>query len=79
MNYDKQFRKRNRNREWRVKERVSRQKHHLIPRNRGGSSSPNNLFLIWNERHDIWHHLFGNATIDEAIAILYRIKRAKRF
>jgi 5-methylcytosine-specific restriction endonuclease McrA len=69
----KKLGKPNRNREFR--RRLTR--HHIIPRSRGGGNAKTNLFLLWNNRHEAWHTLFGNSTIDEAIAILNRIKRAK--
>lgn len=73
--WDGKFRKPNRHREYRKRKRT---KHHLLPRSRGGTSSPENILVLWNNRHEAYHEFFGNATISEAIAILYRIKRAKK-
>lgn len=55
-----------------------RNRHHIIPRARGGLSTRNNLLLIDIEKHEAWHKLFGLHTIQEAIAILERIDRAKK-
>jgi hypothetical protein len=73
--WDKKFSKRNRRKLY--KRRMT--KHHLLAKSRGGSSKPSNLLRIYSDKHEAFNTLFGSsATIDEAIAILYRIKRAKK-
>lgn len=54
-----------------------RNKHHLVPRSRGGRNDVANLLLIDYERHVYWHRVFGNMTISEVIELLLRVKRAK--
>lgn len=51
-------------------------KHHLVPRQRmkdyyGISfSMPHNKIRLWRLRHDAWHILFGNKTLNEIIRYL---------
>ena len=52
-------------------------KHHLTPQSRGGSNQKSNLLRIDITRHRNWHLVFGNRTLDEVIALLHRVKRAK--
>ena len=52
-------------------------KHHLKPKSRGGQSLESNLLWIDIERHRAWHAVFGNMTLDEIIALLKRVRRAK--
>ena len=59
------------------KKKSRRNHHHLIPRCRGGSDSPDNILLIKAERHDLWHKIFGVRTLDEVIELLIRLKRMK--
>jgi len=54
-----------------------RNKHHLKAKSLGGSKATYNLLLIDIERHRIWHKLFGLLNLDEVIALLQRVKRAK--
>ena len=54
-----------------------RNKHHLIPKSRGGEKTQSNILLIDVERHNAWHRLWGNRTLDEVIALLIRVKHAK--
>ena len=54
-----------------------RNRHHLIPKKRGGIRSEKNLLLMQIERHHAWHQVFGNRTLDEVIALLKRVKRIK--
>lgn len=54
-----------------------RNRHHLKPKSRGGDKTQDNLLLIDIERHLAWHNLWGNRTLDEVIALLIRVKRAK--
>jgi hypothetical protein len=54
-----------------------RNKHHLLPRSRGGDSSPDNLLLLKVNRHFYWHRLFGARSIEEVILLLMRVHQAK--
>lgn len=71
------LRKRNRKRKLR-KRYQGRNRHHLLPRSRGGSSSPDNLLLIKIERHNAWHEIFGLRNLDEVISLLQRVKHWKQ-
>ena len=55
-----------------------RNRHHLIPKSRGGNKIQSNLLLIDMEKHCAWHILWKNRTLDEVIELLIRVKRAKR-
>jgi len=57
--------------------RKSRTSHHIIPKSRGGKIHSENQFVMWNDRHEAWHLLFGEMTLDEIIETLQRIKHAK--
>lgn len=51
--------------------------HHLIPKSRGGQKIQSNILLIDIKRHNAWHALWGNRTLDEVIELLLRVKHAK--
>ena len=51
--------------------------HHLIPKCRGGKVNERNILELRKKRHKAWHILFGAMTLDEAIELLQRMKRAK--
>jgi hypothetical protein len=51
--------------------------HHLLPRSRGGEKTTDNLLLIHVDRHQKWHSLFGNRSLEEVISLLVRVHRAK--
>lgn len=59
------------------KRHAGRNYHHLTPRSRNGKNTDANLLLIDIERHRMLHWIFGNRTLDEIIAVLQRLKRAK--
>ncbi len=63
----------NRNRK---KRRASQ--HHLKPKSRGGQNIESNLLIIEIKRHNAWHVLWENRTLDEVIALLQRLKRMKK-
>lgn len=50
--------------------RKGRNRHHMIPRSRHGSSAPQNLLLLRVARHDALHQIFGVKTWGEIIWIL---------
>lgn len=41
------------------------ERHHRIPRSRGGSNSPRNLIYVPRKAHGYYHALFGNMTAFE--------------
>ncbi len=54
----------------RGRERMTR--HHLTPQSRflrddKRKDLPENLMQFWNDRHEIWHMLFRNRTLEEII------------
>ena len=60
------------------KHRKGRNRHHLFrAKCKHGSSEPYNMLLIDIERHEYFHKIFGLKSLDEVIALLQRIKRAK--
>ena len=40
-------------------------RHHILSRSRKGKSLPSNTLMLWRDRHDAFHHIFGNLTLDE--------------
>jgi hypothetical protein len=60
------------------RQRLFRNRHHLKPKSRGGSGLENNLLLMDMRRHNMWHQLFDNLTLDEVIELLIRVRRAKK-
>lgn len=66
--------------EWKRSGKMSQ--HHLRPSSRGGESIGSNLLILDTRRHEAWHLLFNNLTIQEVIELLQRtqhIKEHKRF
>ena len=66
-----------------IKNRRWVDEHHLVPRSRGGSAETQNIIRIKRYRHEAWHALFDLPrnrcrTIDEIIALLVRLRDAKR-
>src|ERR1044072_250172 len=54
-----------------------RNRHHILPKSRKGGNEQENILLLRVQRHDAWHYLFGDKTIEAAIALLFRVHRAK--
>ena len=52
-------------------------RHHLTPRSRKGKHGKENILHIDWEKHQSWHILFENRTLEEAIELLVRVHRAK--
>lgn len=52
--------------------------HHLKPRSRGGQSIESNLLSIDAYKHDAWHLLFSNLTLEEVIELLQRLASIKK-
>lgn len=51
-------------------------KHHVIPKCRGGNHGP--IIMIDIMRHQAYHFLFGNKTFTEAAQLLIRVEQAAR-
>ncbi|HNX02177.1 MAG TPA: hypothetical protein PLE33_06035 [Candidatus Cloacimonas sp.] len=45
-------------------------KHHCVPRSRGGKTDSTNLLEKDVKKHEAYHTIFDNATPEEAIAII---------
>ena len=63
---------------------MKKSKHHLIPKSGRGEfkrrytqSEFDRTLMLWRHKHDIWHILFKNQTLEETVAILERIKKIK--
>lgn len=62
-----------------------RTRHHLSPRSRykeglktpWGQDDPENLVILWDDKHALLHKIFGNRTLEEIIAVLQRLQRMK--
>ena len=61
-------------------------KHHLIPKERIKDETLKYNFSdyayprvlrLWRSKHNWWHLLFGNLTLEEIILVLQRIERMK--
>lgn len=61
-------------------------RHHLIPKDRVRKGTHKKdeskqhyeaILKLWRDRHDAWHFLFKNMTLDEIIKCLQRVKRIK--
>ena len=53
-------------------------RHHIKAKSRGGDSLESNLLRMDTNRHDAWHLLFGNLTIEEIIVLLDRVDQTKK-
>lgn len=53
--------------------------HHVKNRCNGGSSNPNNLILIKEEKEKLIHKIFGDRDFYAIIIFILRIARAKHF
>lgn len=49
-------------------------RHHLVPRSRGGDDTPENILHINHVRHEAWHFLFQTLCLEEIIHVLYWLK-----
>ena len=53
--------------------------HHIIfPKSRGGTTDPKNLITFDINRHNAWHLLFSNMTLEEVIELLERVRDCQR-
>jgi hypothetical protein len=55
-----------------------RNRHHIHPKSRGGTRTPENLILMDETRHSAFHLLFGNRNFREAARVLLRADRIKK-
>lgn len=57
-------------------------RHHLIPKSRKKDQKKireiKYVLKLWRDRHNYWHFLFKNMTLDEIIETLKRVKRIKK-
>ena len=59
------------------RDRRGQNRHHIVNQCRGGNETLQNLLRIDIEKHKSWHDIFDNLNIDEVIALLKRVKKAK--
>lgn len=71
------LRKRNRIYRKHIKHYKDRNRHHLIPKSRGGKANDQNMLLMDTQKHALWHQLWGNRTIGEVLSLLTRMERMK--
>ena len=48
-------------------------KHHRLPRSKGGNSSAGNISVVPINEHRAWHRLFGNKTPEEIARIISNV------
>lgn len=72
------LRKRNRIYRKHKKHYPGRNRHHLIPKSRGGKNDDQNMLLIDIRKHELWHQLWGTRTISEILSLLTRMEQMKR-
>lgn len=65
------------NRQRKVDKRLSMNKHHLLNRVNGGCDKSWNIAILNIEKHQYWHRVFGNKSLEEVIELLLRFKRIK--
>lgn len=46
------------------------ERHHRLPRSRGGRSSPDNIVVVDRDDHRAWHRLVGNMDAEEVASML---------
>lgn len=54
----------------RPKKQREMERHHRLPRSRGGSNHPGNISLVERELHRAWHRLVGNMNAEEVAHML---------
>ena len=50
-------------------------KHHVTNTVNGGLTTPDNIIMLRNEKHQCWHEIFGNLDFLEAANLLIRADR----
>jgi hypothetical protein len=53
-----------------LKTRLS--KHHLRPKSLGGTNDPDNISLVPSNRHNWWHALFENKSVEQIVEDINR-------
>ena len=53
-----------------VRQYPMRNKHHLTPKGRRGDNERSNILLLHIAKHEAWHTIFGNRTLEEIITLL---------
>jgi len=56
--------------------------HHIVPKSRilpckRTRAKLQELLLMKIDRHDYWHRIFGDMTLDEVVELLTRLQRSK--
>lgn len=46
------------------------QKHHIIPRSRGGKNEESNIMEVDEKKHSLWHQIFSNLEPYEVIILI---------
>ena len=52
---------------------AKKNRHHRLPKSRGGSGHPENISLVDPERHFLWHALFLNMNAEEIVEEINRV------
>ena len=73
----KKYRRKKRKMKRKYQDKRGMNRHHMLNRCMGGKDDVSNLLRIYIYKHQIWHQLFKNMDLDQAIAFLKRVKRAK--
>ena len=60
-----------------TKARFKLTRHHDINKSRGGRTRSKNIIILKQYKHQGWHALFGNKTLDEAIEVLKRLQQRR--
>ena len=47
-----------------------KERHHIIPRSKGGKKERKNIVMVCGDEHDRYHSLFQNKTPDEILEYL---------
>jgi len=62
----------------RKKVKNSLTRHHLKNKCMGGMNTPENILMLWKNKHVAWHTLFKNMNLDQIIECLYRVRELQR-
>jgi len=54
-------------------------RHHIWNRVNGGYAQEENMLTLKQEKHNLFHQLFGNLDLYDVILLLIRIARAKHY
>ena len=53
-------------------------RHHLRNKCKGGTNTPENLMILWDDKHSAWHTLFKNMNLDEIIRCLQKVRELQK-